>query len=336
MRLKTLGKQAAKRILIGSGGLRVAARLVAPGAVVLMYHSIVEEPRLTENSIGISQSQACFEAHVRAIAQRFKPVSIEEIAEFARKNRRLPANSVAVTFDDGFADNYEVALPILNRYGVPATFYIMVNAVETGNLPWYCRLRFAIRTTRKAEWRDPELPRSFKTNVGHDREAALNNAIEIGARKTGRDQEEFVQRVEKALDVESPGPPQGLMMTWDQVRTLRKSGHTIGAHTLSHPNLAHINREEARAEILGCKKRIEEVLGEPVDHFSYPHPALNPQWSPETFTITRDAGFKSAVLTTCGPVRQGDEPLALKRIYAASDLDQWIWNLHCTYLDRSI
>jgi hypothetical protein len=77
-------------------------------------------------------------------------------------------------------------------------------------------------------------------------------------------------------------------------------------------------------------------MGGPLQHFSYPHPALNPQWNMQTLQITRAAGFRSAVLTMRGPVRRGDEPLALKRIYAANDLDQWIWNLERTLLGRSI
>jgi peptidoglycan/xylan/chitin deacetylase (PgdA/CDA1 family) len=126
------------------------------------------------------------------------------------------------------------------------------------------------------------------------------------------------------------------MMTWEQVRALKKAGHTIGAHTLSHPNVAQVSQDEARSEIAGSKQRLEAEIGAPVDHFSYPHPALNPQWSQQTLEITREAGFKSAALTTCGPVRAGDEPLALKRIYTPADLNQFTWNLQCTFLGRSV
>jgi len=161
-------------------------------------------------------------------------------------------------------------------------------------------------------------------------------AWEIGAKATVSAREEFVRQVEKSLEVEPLGPRHGYMLSWEKVRALRAAGHIIGAHTLSHPNLAHVSQGEARSEIVGCKSRLEEEIGESVDHFSYPHPALNPQWSPQTLEITREAGFKSAVLTKCGPVRKGDEPLRLKRIYAANDIDQWIWNLESTFLGRSI
>ena len=124
------------------------------------------------------------------------------------------------------------------------------------------------------------------------------------------------------------------MMTWDQVRALRKAGHIVGAHTLSHPNLAHVSQGEARSEIVGSKKRLEQELGEPVEHFSYPHPALNPQWSPQTLEITREAGFKSAVLTSPGLVRAGDESLAMNRVYTEPDADDFAWTLHSAFLGR--
>lgn len=336
MGLKTLAKRVVKRTLVKSGGLAMAVRIAPAGAVVLMYHSITEDPESAANSIGVSQPRSSFDAHVRTIAQRFAPVTMERVAQFAKEGRRLPPRSVAVTFDDGYADNYDVALPVLSRYGVPATFYIMVNAVETGIPPWYCRLNFAFRTTRRPEWTDPDQRQSYKIERTHEKEAALKTAFALGARKTGSQQEEFVRRIEKSLEVEPLGCEAGLMLNWEKVRALNTAGHSIGGHTLSHPNLAHVTEEEARTEILGCKKRLEAEIGEPVDHFSYPHPALNPQWSPQTLQITREVGFKSAVLTTCGPVRQGDEPLALKRIYAADELDQWLWNLDCTFLGRSI
>lgn len=323
-----------KKALLGTGALRQAARFGPRGAVILMYHSIVEDPEHTRNTIGVSQSQRDFDAHIRTLASRFAPVTVDQVIQFVQEGQPLPSRAVAVTFDDGFCDNYDSALPVLKRYGVPATFYILVNAVETGVPPWYCRLNFAFRTTTRREWNDTEWNRTYKFETAEERKAALNRAWEIGAKMVGSAQEEFVRQIEKLLEVEPPGP--GLMLTWDKVRALKEAGHNIGAHTLSHPNLAHVSAEDAQSEILGCKQRLEETMGGPVHHFSYPHPALNPQWSPQTLRITREAGFKSAVLTTRGPVRRGDEPLALKRIFAANDLEQWVWNLECTFLGRSI
>ncbi len=334
MALGSKPKNWIKKALLQTGSLQLAARVAEPGAVMLMYHSVVENPQLTENSIGTSKSSAVFEAHMRTLAARYAPVSLDQVVDFANGGKKLPARAVAVTFDDGFLDNLEVAMPILQRYDIPATIYVMVDAVETGITPWYIRVNYALRTTRKPQWTNPENGQGYKLETPQDRKTALTAAWEAGARKTGSVQAEFVRHVEESLAVEPK--PGRVMMTWDQVREVKKAGHIIGAHTLSHPNLAHVSDEEARAEIVGCKRRLEEELGAPVDHFSYPHPALDPQCTDTTVEITRAAGYRSAVLTKCGPVRRGDEPFRLKRIYAANDIDQWQWNLNLTFLGRSI
>jgi len=273
---------------------------------------------------------------MQTLARRFSPVTVGDVAEFAISGRKLPSRAVAVTFDDGFADNYEVALPILSRYGIPATFYIMVDGVENGRLPWYCRLRYALNTTKQSAWFYASRNQTYILASPLDRKTALTAAWEVAARLTGTVQQNFIREVEQSLEITPVNAPHGFMMTWDQVRSLKKAGHMIGGHTVSHPNLAQVSEGEAHFEITECKKKLEKELGEPIDHFSYPHPALNPQWSKQTLEITREAGFKSAALTTCGPVRAGDEPLALKRIYTPADLDQFTWNLEATFLGRSI
>jgi peptidoglycan/xylan/chitin deacetylase (PgdA/CDA1 family) len=332
--LRSKSKRWLSKALLRSSILSFATRLVARNAAILMYHSVVGDPQLTDHILGISRARASFERHMQTLARNFSPVTIDDIVQFAKSGRDLPPRAVAVTFDDGFADNYDVALPILNRYGVPATFYVMVAAVANGVLPWYCSIRSAFYNTQKSECLIPGCVGTFRLTSPEERNQAMTAAWEQGARMTGNRQDEFVRRMEHELEVDPVKCQHGLMMNWNQVRALRKAGHSVGAHTLSHPNLAHVSETEARSEIVESKKRLETEIGEPVEHFSYPHPALNPQWSARTLAITREAGFKSAVLTTHGPVRAGDEPLALKRINTPPDCDQFAVNLYRTFLDR--
>jgi|SRR5580658_1897294 peptidoglycan/xylan/chitin deacetylase (PgdA/CDA1 family) len=330
--LRSRAKLWVKSAAVHGRVLRAAGRFAKPRSVVLAYHSVVENPVDTANTIRISHSRAAFESQMGIVSRRFHPVTIEEVRNFAVEGQQLPPWSAAVTFDDGFADNYDVVLPILNRYGIPATFYIMVNAVETGTPPWYVRLNFAFNTTNLATWIHPENGRSFEIASAEGKKAALNVVWDTGAARSGSAQEQLIQKIEESLQVEPLGARSGLMMNWDQVRALKKAGHTIGGHTLSHPNLAQVPEAEARAEIRGCKERLEERLGEPIQHFSYPHPALTPHWSPQTLRITQEAGFRSAVLTTPGAVLPGDPPLSLKRIGPGNDSDQMVWEMERAFL----
>lgn len=333
--LRAVSKRLAKGVLIKSRAMRAAARFAPPAAAILMYHSIAEDPLQTAQTIGISQPLAGFEAHIRTLAEQFNPVTVAQVEQFARERQPLPPRSVAVTFDDGFLDNYEIALPILNHYGVPATFYILVGAVDTGGWPWYCRIRHAFSTTSTAHWVGPH-GRKHELVSAQDRMSASQIAWDCGAKKAGQEQEDFVSRLEKSLEIDPLSRSKNLMMTWDQIRAVRRAGHIIGAHTCTHPNLAFVSEVVAESEIVESKTRIEGVLGEPVEHFSYPHPALNPQWNQTTLEITRKAGFGSAALTRPGPVRQGDDALLFNRLYASNDLRDWLWNLDRTFLGQRV
>ena len=335
--LASKSKRWLKKALVGSSILPLASRFFAPTAAILAYHSVVEEPQRTDYILGSSRSRAEFERHMERLARKFSPVTIDDVAEFARSGQKLPPRAVAVTFDDGFADNYEIALPILSRYGIPATFYIMVDAVENGTLPWYCRIRFAFNTTKRPHWTDPNTGRTYGLGSAAERQSAMPPVWDRGAALAGEEQRALVESIERALEID-PAHAQadhGMMMDWDQVRGLKKAGHTIGGHTLSHPNVAQVSAGEADGEITGCKQRIAEKIGAPVEHFSYPHPALNPHWSQQTLDVTREAGFKSAVLTTYGPVRSGDDPLAMKRLYTPGDLLQFTSNLQALFLKKN-
>jgi peptidoglycan/xylan/chitin deacetylase (PgdA/CDA1 family) len=313
--LAAKSKRFFKKALIKTSILRAASRFSPPAAAILAYHSVVENPDLTDYFLGASRSLADFEKHVEILALKFSPVTIAEVAAFAASGRPLPRHAVAVTFDDGFADNHDIALPVLARFGVPATFYIMFNSVETGTLPWYCRIRFAFHTTKIPQWTHPQSGRIYNLTLPGDRQDAMQSAWDRGAALTGRVQDEFIDQIERSLETDPTRAhaDHGLMMTWDQVRALKNAGHTIGAHTLSHPNVSQVTPEEARHEIAGSKQKLEEKIAQPIEHFSYPHPALNPHWSPQTLQILKESGFQSAVLTTPGPVRPNHGPLVMKR-----------------------
>src|SRR5262249_28723881 len=152
------------------------------------------------------------------------------LAAFVRGERAMPRRCVAVTFDDGFADNFEIAAPILNRAGIKAAFYITVGCIEPERLPWFSRLRHVFGTTRQPSWWDPTRQRLWRLTDPQQRRQAHRSAAEAGARTTGSAQEELVARLEAELGVTTLALTRRLMMTWEQIRELHRQGHLIGAH----------------------------------------------------------------------------------------------------------
>lgn len=338
MSLKRTTKDSIKKILVGSGVLRLANHFAPPQAVILGYHSIRHRPELCANLIGlgITHATSVFERQMELIAREYSPVSLEEILLFLQGKKSLPKNPVAVTFDDGYLDNFEIADPILGRFGIQATFYLTASWIGTDEAPWFCRLRHAFATTARAEWPDPMRGQTWTLSDPRSRSAALQAAFDMASSMSGDVCQATVQTIEHELDVPPPALKKNLMMTWDQARKLHDAGHLIGSHTLTHPNVAHLRNEEVvRKELVDSKRRIEEELRAPVKHFSYPHPALDPQWTQITIEITRDAGYETAVTTTPGAVRVGNNPLQMTRLMVPRFEDQFRWALESAFVGRA-
>src|ERR1035437_7395127 len=337
MSVRKAAKNAAKKVFVASGVLRFAHKLAAPAAVILRYHSIQNRPEQYDNTIGCDSIHATsiFERHMELIARRFSTVSMDDVALCLKGERSLPQRAVAITFDDGYKDNFRFAAPILNRFGIPGTFYVLVDSVDRSKAPWYCLLRHAFWASRRPNWRDPATGTIHDLTDSQARDTAFLNAAEVCAKSSAPAREELIQNAARSLDPEPFPNESDLMMTWDDARTLVKSGHIVGSHTMTHPNVARVSAADARSELTESKLKLEKELGEPVKHFSYPHPALNPQWNESTLKITEELGYATAVTTTCGAVRADARPLAIPRTYIPREESEFLWHIERTLVFRT-
>jgi len=270
---------------------------------------------------------------MQLVATKFHPVTIDEIEQFLNNGKKLPPNSVAITFDDGYADNYAIVAPILDRFEIRASFYLTESLIGTRIVPWFCRLRHAFAKTNRSEWPSRE-GRNWSLASREERNNAFLAACNLCSAMSGTDCSNTVQEIENILEIEQLSGD-GMMMDWDQAKALLNAGHSVGCHTSTHPNVAHVSGTVAQAEILRAKYDIETKLESSVLHFSYPHPALDPNWNPDTRTLTREAGYRTAVTTCAGPVREGDDVLALRRVAAPTSEDEFQWRLERAFLRRS-
>ena len=329
-------KELLKKVLIGSGVLRLGAGLTGRGAAILMYHSVRDDPAEAVDSLGgIVHSTSVFRKQMELLARQFHPVSLERIAGFVKGQGDLPARAVAVTFDDGYADNFDLAAPILHQLGIPATFYVTAGCIAQGELPWPVRLRFAFRSTGRDSWQDGT-GRAFALKSDDDRERAFERAIDQCCKLSGALQREFVASVECQLL--AAGGPAGVvaMMTPEQLRELRSQGQMIGSHTMTHPNVAQLELTEMRYELGESKRALEVMLGGEVKHFAYPCPSALPHWNEMTATECAAAGYETSVTTAGGLARKGDNPQLLKRVLPSKTVQGLRWNLECAFAGRVV
>jgi peptidoglycan/xylan/chitin deacetylase (PgdA/CDA1 family) len=326
----------AKKAILASGALRLAGDLHGPAAAILMYHSVLPDPAVQADSLGgIIHSEVEFRAQMELLAREFHPLSLDDIVKRFHAGEDLPKRSVVVTFDDGYADNYEVAMPILDQFSISAVFYATVDCVENRKLPWPSRLRFAFRNTKLTAWSDA-LSKSWNLCDQPHREEAYLAACDACCQLSGPAQEEFVKRIEQALQTCLPVESGSLMMTYDQLRGLVLHGHIVGSHTMTHPNMAQLRQEEAHRELAESKRQLELRLGMRINHFSYPCPALSPHWSEQTVEQSRALGYETAVTTNSGLTRRGDNLLRLKRVLPTKTHPGLRWNLESAFAGRAV
>lgn len=267
--------------------------------LALLYHRVAA---LAVDPWGLAVSPADFERHIRVLSKAFELVPLSSLTAAPRRTglrRRL-----AITFDDGYADNYEVALPILERYRVPATFFISSSAVESGREFWWDTLErvFLWPSARPAAAPD-ERQQTFlavwaRLRDLHPRERDL--VIEDLCREAG-------------IDVR--GPRANRPMNAGELRSLSRSALVeIGAHTVSHRRLATASAEDQRDEIDGSKKAVEAICEMPITSFSYPFGGRD-DYSKTTVEIVDTCGLHRAYTAGGGPIGRDVDMLQVPRCF---------------------
>jgi peptidoglycan/xylan/chitin deacetylase (PgdA/CDA1 family) len=226
------------------------------------------------------------------------------------REKSLPARALCVTFDDGYADNLEIALPILDRHAIPATFFIATGFLDGGRM-FNDTVIEAVRRTPlpSLDLRGLDLG-TFALDSVTAKQHAINAILpklkhfEPVRRETCvRD----IARVAKAR------LPDDLMLTSDQLRALHRRGGTIGAHTRSHPILASVDVETAKREIDEGRAELERIVDERVDLFAYPNGKPLDDYRAEHVRLVGDAGFAAAFSTAPGAARADGDFLQLPR-----------------------
>lgn len=246
-------------------------------AMILLYHGVsAVRSKGIENFSGKHIAADVFEQQMKLLATRARPVSLRDLAREVASGQPIQPGTVAVTFDDSFLNVREVALPILQRHGVPATFFVSTGFVGSNRRFWVDRLEHAIGTTAR-----PSLDVDLRgAGVHHyplttDAER-IKAVVEIkrtmkGLPPPGRDA--LLSEIEAAAGpLKAPNDvPNYATLTWDDVRALDAPPHyEVGGHTVNHEILAYLSDDALEFEIGECLRTLTSQLGRRIDLFSYP------------------------------------------------------------------
>jgi peptidoglycan/xylan/chitin deacetylase (PgdA/CDA1 family) len=276
---------------------RLAAALTSRGGrhgslLVLTYHRVLlESDPLLPGEPDVVE----FAAQMEMLAGVFNIIGLPEARERLVR-RSLPPRAMCITFDDGYANNCEVALPVLRERGIPATVFVTTGFLNGGRMFNDTVIEAIRRAGAELDLTPLGLGRHELPDV-----AARRRAIDqvLPAIKH-LDPEERQARAEHIAEIVGTRLPDDLMMTDEQVRKLADAGVEIGAHTVRHPVLTRVTPERARFELVESRRRLQAITGRSVTTFAYPNGRPVSDYDASHVALVRESGFELAVSTAPG------------------------------------
>ncbi len=320
--------------------------------IILMYHRVFDVPEQND-PWSLAVSPAHFEEHVKVLKELTQPVTLQEMAKSTKRAPNGKKKSV-ITFDDGYADNYRYARPILEKHKVPATFFVVSGTIDSPREFWWDELEQLVLAP-------DDLPEAFNLTLSDKTyQWTVTSAFE---RKNLRYDEGVFQIPENKTSIsridlyfilwqilshsssEAKRDALDQIGLWKGCPVVARETHLplrrqelqsmsasalceIGAHTVSHPLLSALSLQEQSTEIGQGRADLETMIGKPVRSFSYPHG----DHDEHTLSILGKMRFDCACTTVQKPVLKGADPMQLPRMVVLNweaqefkqNLKQWL------------
>jgi peptidoglycan/xylan/chitin deacetylase (PgdA/CDA1 family) len=282
--------------------LELRARASAPWVSILTYHRFPRvEGELFDDGV-IDTSVDEFERHISCVKKHFAVVGVDELCAFAAGGA-LPANAVAITFDDGYLDNYQHALPILQRHACKAIFFVATSFTSERRLYWWDRVAYLMKESTRTvvELRYPSL---FRVELA-DRSCAILKLLRFIKACPSLEMERLLSDLSVATGVCWSRElerefAERLLMTWDNVRALRDAGMDVQSHTRTHRILQTLSDAELSAELAGSRRDLQRELGEAPRALAYPVGRPLHGSSPIRAALSK-AGYQIGLTNGTGP-----------------------------------
>lgn len=288
--------------LLGSGLSRARG---GGKLTVLIYHRVLAEP---DRLLPDEPDARAFAWQMQTLARNFRVLPLGEATELLGEGRLGP-RAAAITFDDGYADNFTVALPILKRFRLPATFFVTTGYADGGRM-WNDSVIEALRVIEPGNLDLRELGVGMHTV--NDLASRCNAIAAVIAALKYRAPAER-DDVSRRLVARCGKVPDDLMMTSEQIVGLGRAGMEIGAHTVTHSLLVTLADAEARREIAESRAWLRALTGQPVRVFAYPNGKPGTDYTRRDVELVRDLGFSGAVSTAWGVGMPGSDLLQVPR-----------------------
>ena len=303
----------------GDLGLYQFARLLTASTPrILMYHRFAAEPALGY------VSRERFREQVAYIRKYYCPMTLQDLSTSLFEAGKVPRHAIVITVDDGYRDFYDVAWPVLKEFDVPATLFVTTGFVDGRLWLWPDQISwlFAQLGGPNAAFRygDFELAEG---EVGLNPRKTWERVIDHLLSVPDAEKNQLIAALASAWQTPVPAIPPAAYApcSWDQLVDMQNQGIEIGGHTVTHPTLGQVSREQAMAEVAGCKSMLSDNLPRNPRTFCYPN-GMPSDFSIELMKLVEEAGFDCAVAAFADNAAMKHR-YALRRHSGAADLFQF-------------
>lgn len=269
---------------------------------ILVYHRVLAQP---DPLLPELPDARLFDRHMALLKRCFRVLPVSEAVSRLRQGT-LPARAACITFDDGYADNAEWALPVLQRHGLSAAFFIASDYLNGGRM-WNDAVIAGVRDAQQQvlEIAAPGYA-ALPVQTLRLKQLAIDHLLDALKYLPQRQRHELAHGM-------APAPAEELMMRTHQLRQLQAAGMEIGAHTASHPILAKLPDADALADIVRGKAALEAITQTPVTLFAYPNGKPGLDYNLRHVAMVKATGFTAAFSTVTGAADATSDPLQLPR-----------------------
>src|SRR5688572_30196720 len=241
--------------------------------LILTYHRFSRETNPLKTSAGE------FAAHLEYLSNHNRVLDLSEAVEYLQNGKTLPPNATVITIDDGYADAYEIAFPLLKKHQMPATVYAVTDFLEKKCWLWTDLMRYILSHTEKENiaicFENDKIESVLSDELQRLKLAGRVNSL---LKKMPDDlKDKKLAEIAASLAVEIPEKPARdfAPLSWENVREMDAENVRCESHTVSHPILTRVGADDLDFELKNSKKRLEEFLEREIEHFCYPNGSLS-------------------------------------------------------------
>lgn len=287
-------------------------------SVILLYHQIVDDS--TQDYLykgpAIHHHLNDFKAEMAFVKRWFNVISLDEIISNIKNKKDFNNPSIAITFDDGYINNYTLAYPLLKEFNFPATIYLVTGLAGTNRRTWLDEIEYALLNSKVDSFKFPELFGDEVLFISSlkDKEKVnprIGEAMKIVSNSKKLElMEELFVRLE--VGEKFGGTKERRILNWEEVRDMSRNHISFGAHTNTHPVLTQISLGDAKNEILLSKTKMEKELGFPIKHFAFPN-GRDKDFNNELRDYCVSVGFESIATAEYGTTDENSNTYYLLR-----------------------